>query len=440
MVEPLTGRRLAAVLAAAQVEGRVPSIVGGVIREGALVWSSGDLDLQYRIGSITKTFTAVLVMQLRNEGLVSLGDPVDKHLPGIGYADRTIRSLLSHSSGMQSEPAGPWWERSPGGSFDDLAAAIDESNAPFEPGATFHYTNLASALLGEAVARLRGKPWWDCVVAGILEPLDMTRTTYDAVAPHAQGYSVHPFANTLTEEPHQDTVAMAPAGQAWSTVADLARYATFLVSGHADVLDGATLAEMTTPQSGSLAGALSGAYGLGLRLVSTPRGMVIGHTGSMPGFQASLFVDRGRATGAVVLANSTTGLATESITPALLGVLEEWEPTIPPAWTPAPDCPPPVLEILGLWHWGNTGFVFTWNGGEVVVAALRTGEERETFAYRDGELVGTSGYHHGETLDVVRNEDGNVDHLVVATFLFTRTPYDPGAPIPGGPPESGPSR
>jgi len=434
MVEPLTARRLEATLATAQVSGKLPSVAAGVVRDGSLVWTSGDHDLQYRIGSITKTMTAVLVLQLRDEGLLSLNDELGKHLPGIGYGDRTIRSLLSHSSGMQSEPDGPWWERSAGGSFEDLAAAIDASRAPFEPGATFHYTNLAFALLGEVVARLRGEPWWDCAVARILDPLGMTRTSYDPVGTHAQGYSVHPYANTLTEEPHQDTVAMAPAGQAWSTVGDLARYATFLVNGHERVLSAQTITEMTTPQSGSVSDGLSGAYGLGLRLLARGDRMLVGHTGSMPGFQASLFVDRARATGAVVLANSTTGVLTDAITPDLLGVLEESEPTIPAAWTPSRSVPDEVLEILGTWHWGNTGFVFSWNRAELVVSALRTGEERETFVLRDGRFVGTSGYHFGETLDVVRNDDGSINHLVVATFVFTRTPYDPQAPIPGGHP------
>lgn len=425
-MEGVTARRLEVTLATAQVSGRLPSVAAGVLQDGSLAWRSGDPDLQYRIGSITKTFTAVLVMQLRDEGALSLGDELGKHLTGIAYGDRSIRSLLAHASGMQSEPVGPWWERSAGGSFDELAAAIDPSMAPFEPGETFHYTNLAYALLGEVVTRLRGARWWDCVRTRILDPLGMSRTSYDPVAPYAQGYSVHPYANTLTKEPHQDTGAMAPAGQAWSTVEDLAHYAEFLLHGQVEVLSLRSLSEMTTQQSSS--------YGLGLRLLAYDDRTLVGHTGSMPGFQASLFVDRERDAGAVVLANSTTGLLTEEIAPTLLRVLQENEPALPTPWAPSRDVPAQVLEILGLWHWGNTGFVFSWTGSEVVVMALRTGEERETYEPReDGTFRGTSGYHHGETLRVVRNHDG-ISHLEVATFIFTRTPYDPRAPIPGGHP------
>jgi CubicO group peptidase (beta-lactamase class C family) len=442
-VAEVTARRLQALVAEDQTAGRLPSVVAGVVRDGALVWSGAHgghtggaaptVDTQYRIGSITKTMTAVLVMQLRDEGRLDLADPVGKHLPDVGYGDRTIRALLSHSSGMQSEPAGAWWERSPGVSFDDLAAAIDDSRAPFAPGHTYHYTNLAFGLLGELVARHRDSTWWDQVQERILGPLGMARTSYAPQSPFATGYSVHHFAGTLTEEPAQDTGAMAPAGQVWSTVSDLARYATFLVEGHEGVLAKDTLDEMTIPQSGSLAGAASGGYGLGLRLASGGSGTVAGHTGSMPGFLAGFFVDRVRRTAAMCLANGTSGLRAEGLPLDLLSTLEELEPTIPDAWVPAEQVPDAVDEVLGVWHWGNTAYGFTFEAGQLVARQLGSTVTSHLFRpMPDGTFVGTSGYHHGETLHVVHNEDGSINHLECATFIYTRTPYDPQAPIPGG--------
>lgn len=445
VVTDVTGRRLQAVIASEQASARLPSLVAGVVRDGDLAWTGchGDHtgaappspELQYRIGSITKTMTAVLVMQLRDEGALDLSDPLDRHLPGVGYGDRTIRSLLSHASGMQSEPAGPWWERSPGVGYDELAAAVDDSAAPFAPGATYHYTNLAYGLLGEVVARRRGGTWWEQVEERILAPLGMTRTSYLAVPPAATGYSVHHFAGTLTEEPAQDTGAMAPAGQVWSTVADLATYARFLLAGHDEVLGAGTLAEMCTPQSGSLAGGMSGAYGLGLRLLAGGSGTLVGHSGSMPGFLAGLFVDRVRRTAAVCLANGTSGMRSEGLPLELLEELERSEPTVVPAWTPTGAVPASVAEILGLWHWGNTAQAFSYVGDEVAVTSLPTGIVTARFRPTDdGGFVGTAGYHHGETLRVERNDDGSINHLVCATFVYTRVPYDPNAPIPGGVP------
>lgn len=444
-VADLTGRRLQALVAAEQSTRRLPSVVAGLVRDGSLVWSGAhgshtgaeapSPDLQYRIGSITKTMTAVLVMQLRDEGLLDLGDRLDRYLPGIGYGDRTLRSLLAHSSGMQSEPAGPWWERSAGGSFEDLLAAVDEAGTAVPAGSTYHYTNLAFGFLGEIVARLRGGTWWEQVRSRILVPLQMGRTTYDAQQPAATGYSVHEFSGALTTEPAQDTGAMAPAGQVWSTVEDLARYAAFLVDGHDAVLSRSSLAEMTTPQSGTHEDGARGGYGLGLRLASGGSGTVVGHSGSMPGYLAGLFVDLKRRTGAVCLANGTAGMRCEGLPLDMLRALEELEPTIPDPWQPVAEVPAVVAEILGLWHWGNVGFTFAFDGVEVVVTQLSTG--LASYGFRpcaDGTFVGTRGYHLGERMRVVRNDDGTVNHLVCATFVYTRTPYDPGAPIPGGHP------
>ncbi len=104
-----------------QGRGRLPSVVAGVLTDGSLTWvgGAGDVpgppdDTQYRIGSITKTLVAVAVMRLRDEGLLSLSDPIGRFVPETGYAASTVRDLLAHVSGMQSEPVGSWWERSPG--------------------------------------------------------------------------------------------------------------------------------------------------------------------------------------------------------------------------------------------------------------------------------------------------------------------------------------
>ena len=272
-----------------QATGRLPSVVAGVLQDGDLAWTGGvnaDLGTQYRIGSITKTMTAVAVMQLRDEGLLGLDDPIGRFLPESGYGAATLRQLLSHTSGMQSEPVGSWWERSPGVDFATLAVANDGSAAVTSAGEWFHYSNLGFALLGEVVARLRGASWWEVISARLLGPLDMKRTTYDAEAPFAQGQSVDHFAGTLTDEPHQDTASMAPAGQLWSTVDDLARWARAAHRRTSRRDRGADAArdewrpgarDRPRPRAGGAAATTVRAF--------------VGHTGGMPGFQASLFVD-----------------------------------------------------------------------------------------------------------------------------------------------------
>ncbi len=426
------------VLASLQAEGRLPSVSAAVARAGRPVWHGcvnvmPDVSVTsasaYRIGSITKTLTAVLVLQLRDEGLLELDDPIGRFVPEAGYATATVRELLSHTSGMQSEPCGPWWERVDGGSFDELMVANDGSGRVGGAGEVFHYSNLGFALLGEIVARLRGSTWWSAVQVRLLQPLGMTTTTYDAPADHAPGRSVDHFAHTLCGEPHADTGAMAPAGQLWSTVDDLLRWADFLAVGHPDVLSSRMLAEM------ALSAAPDGSYGLGLRRVTDGERVLVGHTGSMPGFQASLFVDRPTRDAAVVLSDATAGLASERVGLRLLAASDPSGQEAPvAAWRPSPrPIPARVSEILGVWFWGNTGYGFEWRDGELQIRDLRSGELDERFVPAGDGFLGIEGYHSGETLHVRRGFDGSASHLECATFIWTRTPYDPSAPIPGGP-------
>ncbi|CAN5363468.1 serine hydrolase domain-containing protein [soil metagenome] len=426
MTDPVNSSDLHARLLRLQVQCRLPSIIAGVVRDGELVdtaaVSSGagtDLECAYRIGSITKTFTAVLVMQLREEGRLDLDDPIGRFVPETGYAATTIGDLLGHTGGMQSEPAGPWWERSAGGDFDALVTANDGSGAVAGPGKYFHYSNLGYALLGELVARERGRAWWDVVVERLLDPLGMRRTTYAPVAPHAQGYSVEHFTGRLAPEPHTDTGAMAPAGQAWSTIDDLATWTTVLAGRRPEILGAATAAEMAADRLGA-------GYGLGLRLLDVAGRTWVGHTGSMPGFLASLFVEPVSGDATIALANATTGLSCDAV-PADLTTAADPGPAPSEEWRPTQDVPSEALGALGLWFWGNTAIEHRWENGGLEQRHLQSGRPGSRFEVHGGRLVGVRGYHRGETMQIVASSDdpAGVSHLVCATFVHTRVPYDP---------------
>lgn len=428
-LRPDTADALLAEVAAAQSESRLPSMTAAVVRDGDLVWSAvrgrfadhdgrrPDGDTQYRIGSITKTFTAVLVMQCRDDGLLSLSDSIGKHLSGIAYGDLTVRHLLAHSGGMNAEPAGDWWERNPGVSFEELAAGLDESAAAGPPDRRHHYSNIGYGLLGELVARLRGAPWFDLVQQRILAPLDLRRTSYLPRQPAAQGFSVHPWSGRLDDEPAYDAGAMAPAGQMWSTVEDLARYAMFWIDPVPEVLRPSTVAEMAAPQASDPNECLTASYGLGLRLHADDPHLFVGHTGSMPGFLAGMFVDRTRRIGAVTLANATSGRCAQ-VSLELLRTVASHEPALPSEWVPESELPQGE-ELLGPWHWGNSPQLMSVVNGTLTL----TGTLHSRFV-PDGPDVyrGLDGYFAGERLRVVRQ--GTVpEHLDLATFILTRTPY-----------------
>ncbi|GAA1125499.1 serine hydrolase domain-containing protein [Kribbella jejuensis] len=428
-VRPDTAAALFAEVAAAQGESRLPSVNAGVVRDGALVWTGargrfatadGELpgaDVQYRIGSITKTMTAILVLQCRDDGLLSLNDAVGKHLPGIAFGDRTIRQLLAHSGGMNAEPDGPWWERNPGVSFDELTAAMSDTHAAGPADRRHHYSNLGYGLLGEIVARLRGTSWLELVQQRILGPLEMRRTTYFPQPPAAQGFSVHPFSGQLDPEPAHDSGAMAPAGQLWSTIEDLARYASFWIDPVHEILSRDTVEEMATPVASDPREGLNASYGLGLRLIADDPQLLIGHTGSMPGFLAGLFVDRVRRIGAVTLGNATYGRVA-SLAPDLIRILAKYEPPITQEWVPEPQLAQGT-DLLGHWYWGNTPMTIAVSGG---ILQLSGGLTTRLTPLAPDLYVGRDGYLAGEKLHVIREGD-TISHLNVATFVLTRTPY-----------------
>jgi CubicO group peptidase (beta-lactamase class C family) len=428
-VRPDTAAALFSEVAEAQGESRLPSVTAGVVRDGALVWTGvrgrfatadGGLpgpEVQYRIGSITKTMTAILVMQCRDDGLLSLNDAVGKHLPGIAFGDLTIRHLLAHSGGMNAEPEGPWWERNPGVTFDELTAAMSDAQAVGPADRRHHYSNLGYGLLGEIVARLRGASWLELVQERILGPLELRRTTYFPEGPAAHGFSVHPFSGQLDPEPAYDSGAMAPAGQLWSTIEDLARYAAFWIDPVHEVLSRDTVEEMATPVASDPREGLNASYGLGLRLIADDPQLLIGHTGSMPGFLAGLFVDRVRRVGAVTLGNATYGRVA-SLAPDLIRILAKYEPPIRQEWVPEPLLAQGT-DLLGHWYWGNTPLTISVSGG---ILQLSGGLTTRLTPLAPDLYQGLDGYLAGENLHVIR-EGNTISHLNVATFALTRTPY-----------------
>lgn len=446
-----TARRLLAATARAQADGRLPSLVAAVVADGGLAWSAGRgeldpttdaTDVQYRIGSITKTFAAVLVLRLRDEGRLRLDTRVDDLVPGTPVGDRTVGQLLGHGSGLQAETAGAWWERSAGRKWAQLMEPLGPDAVRHPAGRRFHYSNLGYGILGRVVETLRARPWVDCLRDEVLAPLGMSRTTPGAVAPAARGTAVHPWAPVTLPEPAPDYRAMAPAGQLWSTAADLGSLGSFLLGDTAGVLAPATVEEMAQP---GLSDSDSSAYGLGVQIETLDGHRLIGHGGSVPGFLASLLVDPVERTAAVALANATAGLDADLV-PRLLSIVRTDQPRIVPAWQPLPAGEQVPLDILGPWYWGpRPQLLVQAADGLLELRGLAVGSRQSRFrSIGPDTWVALDGYWAGERLVVVRGSDGNRDddaggaptHLDVGSFVLTRSPYEPG-PTPGGVPEGG---
>lgn len=430
-------------LAEAQRTSRAPSAAAAVIADAEVVWSGavGNTDgrqggekattaTQYRIGSITKTFTAVLALRLVDDGLVELTDPIAKHLPEL--ADRLpgvrVSELLTHGAGLPAETEGAWWERSHGRNWDELQSSI---RLVHRPGRRFHYSNVGFAIAGELVARLRHSTWWERMHQEVLQPLGLTDTTYEPTQKAAPGLAVHPYSEMLHDEPATDTKAMAPAGQLWSTVHDLAAFAKFLAQGDKRVLSDELRHEMRIPAlvNDDPGTAYTRAYGFGLDIINSGGQRFVGHGGSMPGHQSSLRIDPETGDGAVQLVNSTAGLSLDTI--GLVRTFREHSPDIAPGWTadtPAPD----VVDIVGTWFWGPRPHLLTAEGNQLRLAPVEGGRGSRFASDGAGSWTGMDEYFAGERLTVHHGDDGAATYLDLGSFRFTRTPYDPSGDIPGG--------
>jgi len=423
-----------------QAEKRLPSVAAAVVREGEVVWEQAlgaadaaagveaTPDTQYRIGSITKTFTAVAVLQLRDAGDLDLEDPLDRHLEGVPHRP-TIRRLLSHASGLQRETPGDVWVTLQFLSEEELLRDLGQAEQVLPPGARFHYSNLAFALLGQVVARVSGLPYERYVRERILDPLGLARTTFRPQAPHAQGYLVDPYREGVLEEPPVQTGSFVPAGELWSTVRDLCRWAAFLAAPDESVLAAKTLEEMRAVQVIEDHERWTSGYGLGLGLVRDGERILVGHGGSMPGFIARVLVSPKETTGAAVLTNSSTARI-GAFAAGLVARTVELHPPAPEPWRAEEPPPAELASALGRWWLEGDELVFSWRRGRLEArdTLAEDWEPPAVFEREDGDRWRTvSGPEHGEQLLLERDADGAVARMYWAGYVLTRAPRPFGA-------------
>jgi CubicO group peptidase (beta-lactamase class C family) len=422
-------RRFDRALRSHQADRRLPSVAAAVIRDGEAIWSGAvglaDVETataatagtQYRVGSITKTFTAAAIMQLRDEGKLDLDDRIELHLPGIEHGSPTLRRMLAHISGLQRE-AGEMFVTGEEPTIEGVLEAMPGYEQVLPAARAHHYSNLAYGLLGEVVARLSGMPYTTYVDERLIGALGLERTSWYEQEPHALAYLVDEFAGTAAREPHSDMAGVASMGQLWSTVDDLGRWGMLLARGREGVLEPDTADEMWSPQVMVNPDDWTVGWGLGIELVMHEARVFGGHGGAMPGFLAGLYVNRETGVGAAVLTNAGTRAAPRELVLELAAAtLELWPPDID-EWRPEPPPPPEVAAILG--HWWSEGyeFDFAWKGGKLTSRLPGAPPRIKPAVFEplpEGGWRVVSGRERGERLRV----DG--DRLIWAGYAFTRT-------------------
>lgn len=312
----------------------VGGVAVGVAVNDSLFWSQGYgwADAQrripttsatvFRIGSVTKQFTAVMLLQLVARGTVRLTDPVDRYLPAAtplsgrnSFAQPiTLFQLATHTSGLAREPDNV--NAYARGSLTAWPAILDSALADTRlidaPGTRYRYSNIGYAILGRALGNAAGAPYTDYVRDRILVPLRMTHTSFSndsAAGQLARGYALQGTTlDTLTpSREHDGRGFRVPNGGLYSTVEDIARFIVFeMGAGPESVLPRAVL-DSNFRRRVYVNAAMTDAAGLGFVTVRDGSLVFDGHAGDVSGYQAITAFDRRARRGIVVLRNVSGG-------------------------------------------------------------------------------------------------------------------------------------
>lgn len=324
-------------LEGARTYERIPGISAGIVYDQTLIWDSGygysnleterpaDADTLYSICSISKLFTSIGVMQLRDAGKLELRDPVGKHLDWFDVAQAyddsapiTIESLLTHSSGLPRESDFPYWN-GPDFPFPTRQQVIERLGTQetlYPSQRYFQYSNLALTLAGEIIQELSREDYAQYIETNILEPLGLenTRTFYPEELRGEQlaiGYTGFHRDGARKPVPPFFTRGITAAAGFTSSVNDLARFASWqlrlLAEGGTEVLDANTLREMhrvhwVDPDWETT-------WGIGFAVRRVDDMTVVGHGGGCPGYITNFALYPKGKIATIVLTNAGDGPA-----------------------------------------------------------------------------------------------------------------------------------
>jgi CubicO group peptidase (beta-lactamase class C family) len=332
--EPLTDAfaYIDAWLEAQQVYEKIPGISVGIVKDQDLIWSRGyglaDIKKKipaspgtiYSIGSITKLFTSIAIMQLYEEGKLRLDDSLSSILPEYPVNQQfydsgpiTVRSLLTHSSGLPRESDFPYWT-GPDFKFptkEEVGQKLSEQHTLYPASTYFQYSNLGMTLLGQIIEKISGRPYEIYIQENILNPLRLAHTYpglhYEALGTQlATGYTSLNREGIREAVPFFDTEAIKPAAGYASNVNDLAQFASWqfrlLENGGKEILHAATLKDMQRVHW--IDPDWKTHWGLGFAVFQQNGITLRGHWGSSPGYRSLILLDNREKLGIIVLTNT----------------------------------------------------------------------------------------------------------------------------------------
>lgn len=303
----------------------LPGAVVGVVSDQQLVWAKGygfaniaaktamTPETKFRMASHSKLFTAIAIMQLREEGKLRLDDPVEKFLPWFKAAPAgdddgqiTIEQLLSHSSGLQRE-AGDHWVSYEFPTEAQIKALFSSRKAAFAPSVRWKYSNLAYSVAGMVIEQVTGQKWADYVGRSIFQPIGMTSSSVDR---NAEGLAV-PYSRRMPDGsrevlPFVDARGMASATGITSNVLDMAKFVSATMRGGkrggSQVISAGSWREMQRVRS--VEENWQSGTGIGFAISRINNRTWVGHGGGYPGNTTQTLIQLDDKVGVIVLTNT----------------------------------------------------------------------------------------------------------------------------------------
>lgn len=391
-------------------------------------------DSAFRVGSISKLFTAIGVMQLVEAGKMQLDDPISEEvLPWNPYPQHppvTLRQLLSHRSGIQREPTvGGYLD----GSQPGLNATVQSSRScvlTLVPGEKTHYSNLGPSIAGYWIQEVAQMPFESYQQSRLLEPLGMKDSFWRSGITTRNRVLTGHMRVTDSHGGWTRRVAPAfelgtiPAGNLYSTAEDLARFASALLRGGSPILQPTSLEEMWRALPNNIrTGAVN--YGLGFQLGTFQNHRTVGHTGSVYGFTSSLLVLPDDQLAVVVLANEDlVSGRVRTMSETALSLLLEWKNGVPSIQTQISSGGANLNPLVGDFESPSLWAHFAMQGGKL------KGEisGQEVIVESNGADLATveSRWHHQARLEIRKQPNGRVSGFLLDGEEFVRVAPDVG--------------
>jgi CubicO group peptidase (beta-lactamase class C family) len=428
-------------------EKQLPGVSIALVDDQKIVWAQGfgfadpekktaaTAETVYRVGSVSKLFTDIAIMQLVERGQLDLDAPVTRYLPDFHPRNPfgepiTVRELMSHRAGLVREPpVGNYFDNSEP-SLAEVVKSLNTTELVYPPGTHTKYSNAGDTVAGAVLESVTREPYLQYLRQAVLAPLGLRNSSFKPepalLRRLAKGY-MWTYAGRRFRAPTFE-LGTGPAGNMYSTVIDQSRFLSALLAegrgANGPILKPATLQQMFIPQ-----GRDSG-FGLGFALLSLDGFKMVGHRGGIYGFSTEVLAMPGEKIGVVVMINMDNSSEVcwhVAITALRLMLAARQGKPIPPLSIPAGIPSGAMHELAGRYEKGSDAVEIFERSGKLFIEPLGDGSRNELRERADGSILTDD--RNGWGWKIIPTEGGIIANGN-GSELYKRTPDMPAKPVP----------